>query len=203
MTDKEKLLKSLSTKFSPRIVNAFRHVKREDFIEEKWQKYAYVDGALPISKEATISQPYTIAFMLELLELEENQKILEIGSGCGYLLALINFLVPNSIIYGLEIDQQLVAMAEKLVDQKNVFIINGNGFLGLKEESPFDRIIASAAFFQEPLHLLEQLKDNGILVSPVGNYIYKYKKQNQAIQKEVHYGFSFVKMIDGNLNASI
>ena len=90
--NKPQLLSSLKNQgFSPQIVNAFSEVKRENFIPSKLEKHAYEDTALPIGKGQTISQPYTIAIMLSLLDLKKSQKVLEIGSGCGYALALISF----------------------------------------------------------------------------------------------------------------
>ncbi len=184
------LLKHLEKNFSKEIVAAFSKVKREDFVEEKYKQYAYEDRPLPIGDNATISQPTTIAFMLDLLDLKNNQKILEIGSGCGYVLELMSYLSLNSIIYGIEINEDVFFQSKKIIKKNNIHLINDSGINGLKAAAPFDRILVSAAFFDEPIHLLDQLTDDGILVVPVGNYIYKYNQK----KKETYYGFAFVNV---------
>src|SRR3989344_3364583 len=101
--NKAQLLKSLKAQgFPEKILDAFGEIHREDFVPENLKEYAYYDEALPLESSATISQPYTIAFMLNLLELKKGQKILEIGSGCGYVLALLNEITKGKI-YGIEI----------------------------------------------------------------------------------------------------
>ena len=102
--NKQALINSLKQKgFSRRILNAFEKVKRENFIPDKLKKYAYEDTALPIGEAQTISQPYTIAMMLSMLELKKGQKVLELGSGCGYVLALISEIVGDKgRVYGIE-----------------------------------------------------------------------------------------------------
>lgn len=192
---KRKLIESLREKgFSEKIQKAFKEVKREDFIEGKMKEFAYRDRPLPIGENATISQPYTIAFMLDLLDLKDDIKILEIGSGCGYVLALIDKISKNSEIFGVEINPLLVKKAKKYLSKTSISIINKNGYDGLKECEPYDRIIVSAAYQEEPNHLIDQLKEKGILVVPVTNSIIKYVKKKEEVSKEVHYGFAFVTM---------
>lgn len=193
---KKELLKSLRKKgFSDEIVAAFDAVRREDFVEESMKKFAYRDRPLPIGDNATISQPFTIAFMLNLLEVEDDMKILEIGSGCGYVLALLNELSQDSIIYGVEINQELAEKSKEYLDELPVSVINKDGYDGLGDYAPFDRIIVSAAYSEEPRHLFEQLKTGGILVVPVHNSIIKYIKEEDGIIKESHFGFAFVPMM--------
>ena len=112
--NKQQLIQELKKEgFSDKILKAFETIKREDFIPEKFKEYAYENESLPIEEGATISQPYTIAFMLNLLELKDNQKILEIGSGSGYVLALINEISKNSEIYGIERIKGLVESSDR------------------------------------------------------------------------------------------
>lgn len=192
---KKQLIESLRRKgFSEKILRAFKEVKREDFIEGEMKEFAYRDRPLPIGENATISQPYTIAFMLDLLDLKDNIKILEIGSGCGYVLALINEISKNSEIYGVEINPALARKAKEYLSETSISIINKNGYDGLKEHEPYDRILVSAAYQKEPTHLIDQLKEEGILVVPVSNSINKYIKKDGKILKESKYGFAFVTM---------
>lgn len=194
--NKQELLEILNSYgFSKKILNAFRIVKREDFISEDLKEYAYINEPLPIGEGATISQPYTIAFMLDLLELKDDLKILEIGSGSGYVLALINEICKCNI-FGVEIIKDLVDKSKKILsEEKNIRIINGNGFKGLKKFSKFDRILISAASDEIPSHLSLQLNINGILVCPVRNSIFKITKKNNKdyIVKEFP-GFVFVPL---------
>ncbi|MFP4457428.1 MAG: protein-L-isoaspartate O-methyltransferase family protein [Clostridia bacterium] len=192
---KKMLIESLRKKgFSEKILKAFNEVKRENFIEGPMKRFAYRDRPLPIGENATISQPFTIAFMLDLLDLEDNMKILEIGSGCGYVLALINNITEKSKIYGVEISSDLAEKSENYLSDTSVRIFNKDGYDGLKEKEPFDRILVSAAYEEEPLHLLDQLKSEGILVVPVNNSIIKYTKNRDKVMKERHFGFAFVTM---------
>ncbi len=179
--------------FKDNIINAFEKVERADFVPEEYQKYAYVDGPLPLGKGSTISQPQTIAHMLDWLELEPNQKILEIGSGSGYVLALIKAISPNSQIFGVEINQELVQKSQKILDN-DIKVINQNGLLGLLSQAPFDRILVSAAFDEKPMHLIDQLKEGGILVTPVKNTVFKFRKNNDSVAETSCYGFAFVAM---------
>jgi protein-L-isoaspartate(D-aspartate) O-methyltransferase len=180
--------------FSPKILEAFSKVPRENFVLEDLKEMAYEDEALPLEKGATISQPYTIAFMLEKLELKQNQKILEIGSGSGYVLALLNEITKGEI-YGIEINENLVKKSKEILKNfSNIKIINKNGANGLEEKAPFDRILVSAAFDKIPKYLCSQLKNNGIIVAPVGEFIVKIKKEKGKINIKKFYGFIFVPL---------
>jgi len=202
--DKIQLLSSLKARgFSPKILRAFGKVPRENFIPEKIKAHAYEDTALPISNGQTISQPYTIAMMFSLLELKKGQKVLEIGSGCGYVLALISEIIEsNGEVFGIEIIKELAETSKKnLKNYKNIKVYNKNGAGGLKEKAPFDRILISAACEKIPEKILFQLKNNGILVAPVGSYeqslvAVKRTKNKFITQKEIP-GFIFVKFIEG------
>jgi protein-L-isoaspartate(D-aspartate) O-methyltransferase len=201
--NKKELLQSLKQKgFSKEILDAFSKVKREDFVPENLKPCAHEDTALSIGKGQTISQPYTIAMMLSLLELKKSQKVLEAGSGCGYVLALISKIVgENGKVFGIEIIKELVEKSKKnLKDYKGIKVYNRDGALGLKEESPFDRILISAACKEIPKKLLSQLKNNGIIVAPVGS---KYEQslvavkrvKNKFIVKKEIPGFIFVPFV--------
>lgn len=200
--NKQQLLDQLKQEgFSKQILNAFSNIKRENFIPQHLKQYAYENQPIPIGQGATISQPYTIAFMLNLLELKDNIKILEIGSGCGYVLALINHITPNSEIYGIEIIKELVDKSQQtLSNNKNIQILHKNGNKGHPSKAPFDRILISASAKEIPTQLYEQLKDNGILVTPVQNSIYQFKKINNKIQTKEFPGFVFVPLVDKNSN---
>jgi protein-L-isoaspartate(D-aspartate) O-methyltransferase len=200
--DKTQLLQSLKQKgFSSQILRAFEKVPRENFVSEKLKSLAYEDTALPIGNEQTISQPYTIATMLSLIKLKKGQKVLEVGSGCGYVLALLSEIVGNAgKVFGIEIIKELAEKSKKnLMNYKNIKIYNKNGSDGLKEKASFDRILISAACREIPKKLLSQLKDNGILVAPVGLHeqslvAVKRIKNKFITQKEIP-GFIFVKFV--------
>jgi len=199
MQTKPQLLKLLERrKYSPKIISAFEKVKRENFIPRSLKQHAYED--LPLSlgySRATISQPSVIAFMLKLLELKDNQKILEIGSGSGYVLALINELSKKSKIYGIERIEELVEKSSDILkSKKNIKIIYGNGSKILKKYAPYDRILISASADNIPKHLYTQLKDNGIMVCPVQNSIYQIKRKKLRIEEKEFYGFIFVPLIE-------
>lgn len=209
--NKQELLNELRKEgFGEEIISAFSKVFREDFISRDFKKYAYENEPLPIGRGATISQPYTIAFMLELLELEDNGdlRILEIGSGSGYVLALINEIVKNCDLVGIEINKWLVSSSREILKKdKNVKIICADGSKGLKEEM-LDRILISASSDEFPEHLFEQLEEGGILVAPVKNSIFKFKKVKGKIEKREYPGFVFVPLVsewllfwEGKLNS--
>ena len=201
--DKIQLLKSLKQEgFSKEILNAFSKVKREKFIPENLKTKAYDDNALPIEDGQTISQPYTIAKMLELLSLKKAQKVLEIGSGCGYVLALISNIVGNhGKAYGIEIIKNLANKSMvNLSDYSNIIVYNKNGSDGLLEKSPFDRIIISAALEEIPEKIIEQLSDNGIIVAPIGSQyeqtLTSFQKVNGILEmREEIPGFVFVPFV--------
>ena len=170
--NKIQLIKSLKEEgFSKEIINAFSKVRREEFLPDNMKLRAYDDTALPIGEGQTISQPYTIATMLSLLSFKKSEKVLEIGSGCGYVLALISEIVgTKGKVYGIEIIKSLANKSGiNLQDYNNTEVYNKNGSDGLIEKSPFDRIIISAAIHEIPENIIGQLKNGGILVAPKGS----------------------------------
>ena len=204
MNQKQFLLKDLKQHgFSKQTLSAFEKVKREDFIPENLKERAYEDAALPLGFGQTISQPYTIATMLSLLELKPGFKVLEIGSGCGYVLALISKIVgKNGKVFGIEIIKSLFDSSRKnLKNYENVKIYAGDGKSGLSKYAPFDRILISAASDKISKKLIEQLKEKGIIVAPLGNRyeqsLMAFKKINRGLQlkKEIP-GFIFVPLVD-------
>lgn len=202
--NKKELIKSLQSQAFPSfIIEAFASVPREDFVPENMKQYAYEDTPLPIGNGQTISQPYTIAFMLSLLDLERIRnkkiKILEIGSGSGYVLALLSKICPRSDIYGVEIKKTIVERSRQILSLcKNIRIKNKSGFSGLPDFAPYDRILISAS--APNLEIIEkitnQLKNTGSLVAPVQNSIFQIKKHNENLEKKEFPGFIFVPLVD-------
>lgn len=195
--NKEELIASLKKKgISEAIISAFEKVKREDFVPEHLVGYAYEDMALPVMEGSTLSQPSTIAFMLDLLEVKDGQKILEIGSGSGYVLALLAEMNKKGKIFGIEIIKELAIRSRTYLGKnENVEVIIRNGSQGLPEFASYDRILVSAACPEVPRNLLSQLNDNGILVAAVKQSIFQIKKSGgQTIEKEFP-GFAFVPLV--------
>lgn len=153
----------------PGVLEAMRAVPRHAFIPEEQRKRAHADSPLPIGHGQTISQPYIVALMTELLELTPQSKVLEIGTGSGYQAAVLAHLTPN--VYSIEIIKPLAERAERtLRDQgyTEVRCCQGDGYFGWKEEAPFDAIIVTCAAGHLPPPLWEQLKPGGRMVIPIG-----------------------------------
>ena len=195
---KQELIRSLRQEgFAEEIISAFDKVPREKFISAQFKDYAYEDTALPIGENQTISQPYTIAFMLSLLELKGEHKILEVGSGSGYVLALLNALAQSSSVYGVERLKPFVKRSKSVLkDKKNISVFNKDGTKGLKKFAPYDRILVSASAKEIPEALLEQLAEGGVLVTPVVDAIFQIKKTPTGLIKRVFPGFAFVPLIN-------
>ena len=154
---------------SEAVLDAMRNVPRHLFILEEQQSLAYNDSPLPIGLEQTISQPYIVAFMTEQLELVPGMKILEIGTGSGYQAAILAFL--GAEVYTIELLEELADRAKKTLaalNFSNVKVKCGSGYTGWLEEAPFDAIIVTAAPDAIPAKLVEQLKDGGSMIIPVG-----------------------------------
>jgi protein-L-isoaspartate(D-aspartate) O-methyltransferase len=187
-----------------RIIHAFEKVKRADFVPPEAEGEAYENFPLPIGHGQTISQPATVAMMLEKLQPEAGNKILDIGSGSGWQAALLAEIAGNrGKVFGLEIKDDLIDFSKKNLakyDFNNLEILKGNGWEGLPEHAPFDRIIVAASAESIPLALKQQLKIGGRLVIPVGRdlqdiiVVDKISEDNFA---ETYYpGFVFVPLID-------
>ena len=185
---------------SKSLINAFRKIDRKDFLEPNEKKYAYLDSALGIGFNQTISQPLVVAFMLELLDLKKNQKIMDIGTGSGYTTALISeALGGTENVIGLEKIPQLVIRGnenlKKYFPNHDQTIKLAKKTLGLNGKT-FDRILVSAAAKKIPLALAKQLKENGKLVIPVKNSIFLMEKNGEQTNQKEYFGFSFVPLIE-------
>jgi len=194
---KELLLETLRKKGTPEpIIAAFDKIKRENFVPEHLIGYAYDDMALPVEEGSTLSQPSTVAFMLSLLEPKPESRILEIGSGSGYVLALLSEIASQGKVYGIEILKSLAVVSKsRLADKANVEIFNRDGSNGLPEFAPYDRILISASCPEIPKNLLEQLKDPGIMVAAVKQSIIQIKKENGLVIEKEFPGFAFVPLV--------
>ncbi len=153
----------------PRVLEAMRTVRREQFVPESIRTYAASDSPLPIGFEQTISQPYIVAYMTEMLALDSDHRVLEIGTGSGYQTAVLATLCDH--VYSIEIVPELAERSAKILqelDYRNVSVRLGDGYLGWPEHAPYDRIIVTAAPPQLPQALVDQLATQGRLVAPVG-----------------------------------
>ena len=154
---------------SKSVLKAVGSVPRQYFMDHSLINFSYEDQAYPISSNQTISQPFTVAFQTQLLEIETENKILEIGTGSGYQTAIL--LELSSKIYTIERQQKLFKKTQRLFKSLGLRpkkIIFGDGILGLADDAPFDRILVTAGASQVPKNLLDQLKIGGKLVIPVG-----------------------------------
>ena len=156
-----------------KVINAFLKVPRENFVMDEWKSQAYDDTPLPILKDQTISQPTTVINMLQSLEIKRGQKILEIGAGSGYNASLLSKLVgTKGEIIAIEYFSELTKFAKQNLERikiKNVKILKGDGSIGHKKEEPYNRIICTAAGKKIPDLWKKQLKQDGIIIAPVGN----------------------------------
>lgn len=154
---------------NPRVLTAMRTVPRHLFVEKKLQSAAYGDFPLPIGYGQTISQPYIVALMTEMLEVRPEHKVLEVGAGSGYQAAVLSLLVKE--VYTIEIVEALALQAEerlKRLQYGNLSVRVGDGYHGWEEAAPFDRIIVTCAASLVPPPLLKQLKPGGKMCIPVG-----------------------------------
>jgi len=152
-----------------RVLKAMHKVERHLFVPLMYRHLSYGDHPLPIGEGQTISQPYIVALMTELLELKGGEKVLEIGTGSGYQAAILAELAKE--VYTIEILEPLAERSQKLLKElgyENIKVKHGDGFLGWPEYAPFDAIIVTCAPEEVPLALLEQLAEGGRLVIPVG-----------------------------------
>ncbi|OGY45389.1 MAG: protein-L-isoaspartate O-methyltransferase [Candidatus Buchananbacteria bacterium RIFCSPHIGHO2_01_FULL_44_11] len=186
---------------TPAIIKAFKKIKRRDFLPSDLVEEESINAPLPIGHGQTISQPLTVAFMLELLVPAEGQKILDIGSGSGWTTALLAEIVgPSGQVFAIERVAALKEFGQTNVKKyqfNNVEFFYQDGSKGLKEFSPFDRILVSAAAFEVPDELTSQLTINGRLVIPTMAQDLRLieRTEKNKYQQNIYPGFVFVPLI--------
>jgi protein-L-isoaspartate(D-aspartate) O-methyltransferase len=156
-------------RFSSRVMEAVGQVPREQFVPADLRGYAFDNGPLPIGHGQTISQPYIVALMTDLLDLQADHSVLEIGTGCGYQTAILSLLARQ--VYTVEVVQELGAASARRLQElgyTNISFQIGNGYAGWSGHAPYDAIIVTAAAAQVPQALIDQLAPGGRLVIPVG-----------------------------------
>jgi protein-L-isoaspartate(D-aspartate) O-methyltransferase len=214
---RESLVASL-TRHSPpitskRVLDAMRAVPRHEFVPEAWRDRSYDDSALPLAEGQTISQPYIVALMTQLLELEGHERVLEIGTGSGYQAAILGELAAE--VYTVEIRPTLLESARQKLEAlkargvlhyRSLKAIVGDGRLGFKDAAPYDAIIVTAAPPKVPVELLNQLKPGGRMVIPVGDFFQELqlirKRQDGTYLEEPGVPVRFVPLVEGTASGS-
>jgi len=181
----------------PCLLAAFERVPRHLFVPESERHLAYADGPLPIGFGQTISQPFIVALMTDLLNLKGEERVLEVGTGSGYQAAILSHLAKE--VHTIEFVPQLAARAKKLLaEYPNVHCHTGDGSLGWPEAAPYEGIIVTAAAPNAPRALLDQLKDMGRLVIPVGGTGYQvlqlWTKRGDEFDCREEVGVAFVPL---------
>lgn len=184
---------------NPRVLQAMRSVPRHEFVPDDLRDQAYEDRALPIGWEQTISQPYIVAFMTEALDPQPEHRVLEIGTGSGYQAAVLSRLVRE--VFTIEIVEPLAARAAETLRRlgcDNVRVRCGDGHSGWPEESPFDSIIVTCAPENIPAPLVEQLREGGRMIIPVGGQgaqeLILLEKHDGVLQRQSVMRVAFVPM---------
>tara|TARA_B100000282_G_scaffold116269_1_gene82711 strand:- start:210 stop:857 length:648 start_codon:yes stop_codon:yes gene_type:complete len=182
------------------IINSIETIPRHLFVDPGLSEQAYIDKALPIDSNQTISQPYTVAFQTQLLNPLPGEKILEIGTGSGYQTSILDFL--NTDVYTIERNHNLFRSTSKLFKKLNINPVKfkyGDGYKGLIDDSPFDGIIVTAGSPYVPKNLLKQLKIGGRMVVPIGKETQVMTKITRIsindFKKETFGDFKFVPML--------
>jgi len=205
MNSREKMIGEIKSRYdldSPSVFSAMLQIPREKFVSGEAKHRAYKDSPISIGHSQTMSQPYTVAFMTDLLDLKGGEKVLEIGTGSGYQAAVLSLLSKE--VYSVEIIEELAKEAKDKLSKLgygNVHVKQGRGEVGWPKEAPFDAIMVTAGLEKKvPEALLAQLKIDGVLLAPIGTgdkkLMTKYiKKENGAIKKEEHGIFYFVPFV--------
>ncbi|MFQ6069343.1 MAG: protein-L-isoaspartate(D-aspartate) O-methyltransferase [Candidatus Aminicenantales bacterium] len=184
-----------------KVLKVMGTIPRHLFVNPQYKKQAYSDYPLPIDEGQTISQPYIVALMTQVLDLKPGDRVLEIGTGSGYQAAVLAHIADE--VYSIEIRKNLAQKAEKKLQElnyKNVRVKWGDGYFGWEEYAPFDAIIVTCAANHVPPPLLEQLKDGGRLVIPLGSTLYfqtltLITKRGEKLKTKHILGVRFVPMI--------
>jgi len=188
----------------PRVIEAFKKIDRSNFVIEPLKNNAYINSPLAIGFGQTISQPLTVAFMLEKLDVQPGHKVLDVGSGSGWTTALLAEIVgEKGKVYGIEIIPEIYefgkanVMRYSFLNKGIVEMYCGNGLEGLKEAAPFDRIMCSAAVQEIPPAFKDQLKIGGKMIFPMNNSLWLMSKKNETdFDTEEYPGFIFVPAIE-------
>ena len=181
-----------------KVLEVMRQVPRHLFVDPDSMDAAYEDNAMPIQCDQTISQPYIVALMTELLELEQSSKVLEIGTGCGYQTAVLAEIVEQ--VYTVEIIPELAESASKRFKEfgyPNIHQRYGNGYYGWEKYAPYDRIIVTAAPKKLPNRLIKQLAEDGLMILPIGDYhqdLVRIRRAEHGIECKTVSGVRFVPM---------
>jgi protein-L-isoaspartate(D-aspartate) O-methyltransferase len=185
----------------PRVLAALRAVPRHRFVPEAYRDRAYEDGPLPIGQRQTISQPYIVAVMTELLRPQPDDRVLEVGTGSGYQAAVLARLASR--VYSIEIVPELAERARATLGElgvSNVEVVTGDGYRGLPEHAPFDGILVTAAPTEVPQALLDQLAVGGRLVVPVGGLDQELRlleRTAEGVRSQTLFPVRFVPMVHG------
>jgi protein-L-isoaspartate(D-aspartate) O-methyltransferase len=185
----------------PRVIEAFLKVERHRFVPERYTPNAYGDHPLPIGEGQTISQPYVVAFMTEVLNLSRSDRVLEIGTGSGYQAAILGELSDS--VFTIEINGPLGRRADRLLKKlgyTNVKVRIGDGYKGWEDHAPYDAIIVTCAPSHIPAPLKEQLKEGGRMIIPVGGRsnqsLVLLRKTGNRLAEEKVLPVRFVPMVD-------
>ncbi len=184
-----------------RVLDAMVRVPREEFVTPAWRDMAYADGALPIDCGQTISQPFTVATMCEAAQLTEDDKVLEVGTGSGYGAAILSQLCRE--VHTVERVPELARRATerlKRLGYSAVHVHTADGTLGLPEAAPFDAIVVTAGADALPKPYLDQLRDGGRIIIPIGSMphsqtMFRFTRQGERLSVEDLGGFAFVPLI--------
>jgi protein-L-isoaspartate(D-aspartate) O-methyltransferase len=198
---RNKLVKKLQEKGikDEHVLAAIGRVPRHAFFENALLEHAYQDKAFPIGEGQTISQPFTVAFQSEKLEIKPGDKVLEIGTGSGYQASVL--LELKAMVYTIEYNRVLFEKTKQFLPKMGYkpYFFHGDGSKGLPSKAPFDKIIVTAGAPIVPQALLDQLKDGGILVIPVGDRVkqqmLRVRKQGGKFMQETYDNFAFVPLL--------
>lgn len=185
-----------------KVLEALRKVPRHEFVPPEYRRFAYADQPLPIGEGQTISQPYIVAYMTEVLNIKPGEKVLEIGTGSGYQATILAEV--DAIVYSIEVIEPLAVQAKSVLENlgyKNIFLKTGDGYQGWAEHAPFDAIMVTCSPSRIPEPLKEQLAEGGRMIIPVGQqnniqYLYLLQKRNGKIRQQNVMPVRFVPMID-------